>query len=56
MVIFEIFETQNLSQIYSKTHQIASFFKKFRGSCPRTPWQSAWLCHAQHVASRHANF
>ena len=29
--------------------------KNFGGACPRTPYQCAWLRHAQHVGSRHAN-
>ena len=53
--IFAIFFLQNCSKIYSKTHQIAPFFKNFlRGACPRTPQTNAWLSHAQHGASRHA--
>ena len=31
MVIFAIFQTQNLIQIYTKTHQIAPFKKNFSG-------------------------
>ena len=46
---------QNCSKIYSKTHQIAPFLKKFWGSMARSPLANAWLCHAQHGASRHAN-
>ena len=37
MVIFEIFERQNLIQIYTKTHQIAPFKKNFLGGGGHTP-------------------
>ena len=49
MVIFANFQTQNLIQIYTKTHQIAPFKQKFLGggAYPRT-------LLAKRVASRRA--
>ena len=50
MVLLKFFNVKNLIQIYTKTHQIAPFFKKnSRGTYPRTPL-------AKRMASRHANF
>ena len=37
MVIFEIVQTQNLIQIYTKTHHIAPFKKKFLGRGGHAP-------------------
>ena len=38
MVLLKFFKVKNLIQIYTKTHQIATFIKIFSGgACPRTP-------------------
>ena len=38
MVLFEIFQRQNLVKIYTKTHQIAPFKKKLSGEhAPKPP-------------------
>ena len=57
MTIFlNYFFLQNFSKILSKTHQNCTILKKFLGgTCPRTPLTNAWLRHALHGASRHAN-
>ena len=45
MNIFTIFTLQNFSKIFSKTHQIAPFFKIFlpsnRVALPRAAWREA---------------
>ena len=41
MVIFAIFQTQNLIQIYTKTHQIAPFKKISRAGMPPNPLSKA---------------
>ena len=41
MTIFRIFFQQSLSKIFSKTHEIAPFKKKFGGACPRTSLYSS---------------
>ena len=46
MNIFTFF-LQNFSKTFSKTPQIAPFFKVFSGEhAPRTPLANAWLRHA----------
>ena len=55
MNIFSIFFLQNCSKIHSRTHQIAPFKKKSRGSIPPNPLAYKWLRHALHGTKRYAN-
>ena len=41
MNIFTIIFLQNVSKIFSKTHQIAPFLKIFSGACPRASLANA---------------
>ena len=55
MTIFKIIFLTKFSKILSKTHQIAPFLKIFSGEHAPEPPANAWLHHALHGASRHAN-
>ena len=63
MNIFTIFSLQNLSKIFSKTHQIAPFFKVFSGehapeppgkrvALPRAAWREA-PCKYTHFSKKY---
>ena len=49
MVIFEFFFKKHLIKIYTKTHQIAPFFKIISEELA-----FEHLCHVQNAVSRHA--
>ena len=54
MVLFQKFLSQNLIQIYTKTHQIAPFKKQFLGGGGHAP-EPPSKAHG-NVDLRHANF
>ena len=56
MNIFTIILLQNFSKNILQNAPNCTIFKNFLGgTCPRTPVANAWLRHALHGASRHAN-
>ena len=56
MTIFFYYFFDKILAKYSLKRTKLHHFKNFLGgACPRTPLANAWLCHALHGASRHAN-
>ena len=57
MTIFLIIFFDKILAKYSlKRTKLHHFFKFSRGSMPPNPLANAWLRHALHAASRHANY
>ena len=55
IIIFVNFFDKIAAKYTPKRTKLHHFFFNFLGgACPRTPLTNAWLCHAQHCASRHA--
>ena len=55
MTIFTLFLYKILAKYSPKRTKLHHFKKILGGACPRNPLANAWLCHALHSASRHAN-
>ena len=55
MNIFTIFFYKILAKYSPKCTKLHHLKKKFPGNMPRTSLANAWLCHALHDASCHAN-